>query len=492
MKLNKFILFFSFSLVSFFISSTSIFAELVIRKIDSTNSPMVTAIPNYMFYDNDRTIWIKEDFGLYYIKQNQDSVINILYDSTGRKYELYNLNGYPYFDNHGNIIFVRSRNIIVFDTATKKITQNFDASENGEYRALIFSKGGFFIDNRFYLKTSMLFLPQIYFLEYDISLKKWTFDRENIIYLPDNLRPHTMYMYQRQNKLHIPCDSGMFSFGRDRYTYGNMLGLTYNSFKGFEKLYQRWVIYGGCETDLSQQIATYAFLIDRRATIMRVYGDDSVKTYTLPYKLAEALELDTNMEKLWGIKPEITAVNKLKTEFLMGFPLTFIFWSEKEGFKYIPRPPHEIIDTNDWLTKISLFLKDKDELWMGTWGGIYVLNLHELLATRTDDFPYKTASNSESEVESYTQIGIYNISPTPCTDYLDLEYFLLSGFEELNIRIYDTSGKEYINPSYDILNQDGIFRKIRVNFGHSSLSPGMYLIKLEENGKSCSKKFIVQ
>lgn len=474
------------------------YVNYVIGKIDTNITHRTYAGLSEIFYDQDSTVWLTGDFDVCRMRKGETEFKRIL-DSNSKFFGP--MNGFDglYLDSYGKLICPRKKHFLVIDTKTDDVKMypfKFISTVQRSLGNSLIIAGGRMVGNKMYLRTNLVDNIFLY-LQYDENKKKWISDTNYIVHFPNNIYTSVELSYvigdslylsiledTERRKLILNTKTNEYSFGQ--YTIFDSL----RNIEGYQKNL-------GLVENTKNNIFTYARVINKRAYIIRLdRNTDSLTFFKMPYVLHPSVEEaeDNFVQFLFpgGISP--TAVDDNMDRFVFDYARHLYYWSEQEGFKYIPPPKHEDFDSTDWWEKGILFKYSDKEWWIS--GGmryIYRIDIEKMLASRNENFPYKnynSVEEQETEVRFKT-IGILDILPNPCKSFCEFNYFLLPGFDRLAIDIYDVSGKKYDYKDYEILSEDNIFRKVRVNL-NGDMPPGVYILQITENGNTYSKKFVVK
>lgn len=473
------------------------YVNYVIGKIDTNITHRTYAGLSRIFYDQDSTIWLIGSFDVCRMRKGETEFKRIL-DSNSAF--LWSMNGFSglRLDPYGNLIKPVKKHFYILNTKTDvlrgypfKFIPWLEASLK-----IVPVNGGRIAGNKMYLNMP-IWDDYIAYLQYDESKQKWISDTSYYVRFPDKTYPILSSAYSIGDSLYlnIPKDTNrrklILNTKTNEYSFGQYT--IFDSLRNIEG-YQKNL---GLVENTKKNIYTYARVIDKRAYIIRLdRNTDSLTFFKMPYVLHPAVEEapDNEVQYLFPGGISLTAVDDNMDRFVFDYARHLYYWSEQEGFKYIPPPKHEDFDSTDWWEKGILFKYSDKEWWIS--GGmryIYRIDIEKMLASRNENFPYKnynSVEEQETEVRFKT-IGILDISPNPCKSFCEFNYFLLPGFDRLAIDIYDVSGKKYDYKDYEILSEDNIFRKVRVNL-NGDMPPGVYILQITENGNTYSKKFVVK
>lgn len=470
----------------------------VIGKIDTNVTHRIHGALANIEYDQDSTIWLFSGFDLCRMKKGEKEFKRILDTLHWSCYPMYGYSSF-YLDSHGNLIRPFGKNYLVLNTRTDEVKMypfNFIPWINTMHNIAPINCG-VMVGNKIILGRRAYDFYLAY-IEYDEKEKKWISDTSYYIRFPDE-------MYTALGSDYLIGDSLYLNILNDT----NRRKLIINT-KTNEYFFGKKTIFDSVNVDIKglqtrlgvvenhkKNIFTYARVINKRAYIIRLdRNTDSLTFFKMPYVLHPAVEeaQDNEVQFLfpWGFA--LTAVDDNMDRFLFDYANQVYYWSEQEGFKYIQPPKHEDFDSTDWWDRTILFKYSDKEWWIsGAMRYIYRIDVEKMLASRNEDFPYKnynSVEEQETEVRFKT-IGILDISPNPCKSFCEFNYFLLPGFDRLALDIYDVSGKKYDYKDYEILSEDNIFRKVRVNL-NGDMPPGVYILQITENGNTYSKKFVVK
>lgn len=501
---NSYLLLAMFFLIFLIKPEISLSSNYIIGKIDTNiSNRQEFGIYNF-FYDKDSTIWMNRENAINYMKKGETKFTQVLHQKDVlNKLKVPYIMSTPHLDGFGNIITIRAGDVGMFDIQTGEYKYYKYLKNISPLISISTEMGMQFGDKLFLNSTNYGFMIN-YYMKYDKIQKKWIDDTS--YYYRTKIEDEVGFArsWKYKDKLYIPYKKGLYILDPKTFehtTWEDSLLTVYHDFRN------RGL---GVVCDEEKDIITIAFIHYKRGHIMRIYGRDSVKLFKLPYVLSE-YEEDKPKDNIGGsCAIKLTALDKEKTKFIVDFSnLNLTYWSEEEGFKYIP-PPDYITDTNDvegnkykidsleWLNRLCGFMVNENEFWIaGEYRYIYRLDINKMLEARTDEFRYKHWKSSveddaeQSAEQRFVEMDIYGLSPVPSRSHLNVKYYLTAGFGNLNIKIYDIEGKEYNDATYEIVKQSEITRTVRINLP-PGLHSGVYMLHLEESGKTCSKKFVVE
>lgn len=471
-----------------------------IGKIDTNITNRKDGPITEIMYDQDSTIWLNRFTAINYRKKDEDKFTEIFHKRDTKKlnYEL----GYLQFDGFGNIVDPSNGDMGMLNINTKEYKVYKFWQHDKMYA--FYLREGIIFGNKMFIRSGFSGDNECIYLMYDEKSNTWKDDTSYVIRktLDKGLDYSNIWKYK--NKLYAPYKDGLYIL--DPYT---------NEEKYWENATIKEMLADGNSGirsyyfDEERDITTLSILRKKRAYILRIFGTDSAKSYKLPYVLSPYWEEATHTVSFNCAIPLIP-VDKEKNKFIVDFiPFNLTYWSEEEGFKYIPPPeyikdPSDVegnkyrVDSLEWLQRNVGFQYSENELWVaGGYRYIYRFDIQKMVESRNDDFPFKNWKSSveddteQSTEQRFIEMDIFELSPVPSRSHLNVKYYLTAGFGNLNIRIYDIEGKEYNDTSYEIVKQSEITRTVRINLP-PGLHSGVYMLHLEESGKTCSKKFVVE
>ena len=407
-----------------------------------------------------RNLWLREN-GIWRIVYPGDVYLDIGLAAPNRFYE----------DNYGNVLITTKDNLFVYknDNTVQIVT----GGTMLELRQICF------IDTSLYFSNSFMGFSVFPEAGYDKATNSYNYVKA-IEFIKDSVGILTPYgVVAKGKELYYVCEKGLFVYNTINKTYRIIRHpeLNFFSLDDFKKVPGSG---GGMCID-SNGVITILTTKDNKPAVVRIYSDDSIKTFIYPYFISQVVSDGTK-----DYTANLFPVNAKKDEFLLNLSFDLLYFSEKTGIMYIPRPVE--LSKYVWGDFFDFTIVDGDELWCGSLcGGIIRCGLKELLASKMDQPPAGV-----EEIKPYiAMMDIYSVYPQPGTQYVDVDYFLQTcNFSENKVKIFDTYGNEVSKFSFDVIRDKGMMRTLRLHT--DGLSAGGYVVEITDGDYRATGKFLIK